>query len=73
MKTKNTEDVSPFMSAKEIASLLRCSRSSVSRIADRQRFTRLFLGSGERGMVRYMRSDIEKYLSKRTHKPAAAR
>jgi hypothetical protein len=71
MKTTTNVEPSPYMSAKEIALLFGCANSSIGRIAGRERFTRLCLGTGKRGMVRYLRSDVEKFVSKRLYKPAA--
>ena len=51
----------PFISPKELADRWRCSRSSVDRIAERAGLKRLYLGVGRRGMVRYMREEVERY------------
>lgn len=52
---------SPYLAPKELADRWRCSRSSVDRIAQRAGLKRLCLGSGARGMVRYIREEVEKY------------
>ena len=54
-------DVSPYMSARELAERWRCARSSVERIARREGFTRAYLGEGPNGMVRYIRKEVEAY------------
>ena len=51
----------PFISPKELAQRWRCSRSSVDRIARRAGLTRLCLGEGENGMVRYLRKEVVAY------------
>ena len=50
---------SPYVSPKELAARWRCSRSQVDRIARRAGFTKLALGTGRNGIVRYLRSDVE--------------
>ena len=52
---------SPFISAREIAERWRCARSSVDRIARRAALRRIYLGGGARGMVRYLREEVEQY------------
>jgi hypothetical protein len=49
------------VSPRELAIRWQCSRSSVDRIARRAGFTRLCLGEGRNGLVRYLRQDVEKY------------
>ena len=54
--------VSPeFVSPRELSARWQCSRSSVDRIARRAGFTRLCLGTGRNGMVRYRRKEVEAY------------
>jgi hypothetical protein len=60
-KSKPKADPGPFISPKELAERWRCSRSSVDRIAERAGLKRLYLGVGRRGMVRYIREEVEKY------------
>jgi hypothetical protein len=52
---------SPHISPKELAKRWQCSRSSVDRIARRAKLTRLCLGEGPNGMVRYLRKEVEAY------------
>jgi len=52
---------SPYLSPKELAQRWRCSRSSVDRIAQRASLSRLCLGEGRNGMVRYLRKEVEAY------------
>ena len=51
----------PFLSARELADRWRCSRSSVDRIARRAGLTRLCLGEGTNGMVRFLRNEVEAF------------
>ncbi|MFB3429622.1 MAG: hypothetical protein ABL309_01750 [Phycisphaerales bacterium] len=55
------EPASPFVAPKELAERWRCSRSSVDRIAERAGLKRLYLGVGQRGMVRYIREEVGRY------------
>lgn len=49
---------SPYLSPKELSHRWRCSRSSVDRIARRGGLTRLNLGEGQNGIVRYLRGEV---------------
>lgn len=49
------------MAPKELATRWSCSRSSVDRIARRAGLSRLCLGEGRNGMVRYVRDEVEQY------------
>ena len=51
----------PYCSPQELARRWQCSRSSVDRIARRAGFSRLCLGEGRNGMVRYLRREVEAY------------
>jgi hypothetical protein len=53
--------VSPYLAPKELAMRWRCSRSTVDRIARREGFTRVCLGTGNNGMVRYLRKEVIAY------------
>lgn len=55
-KEQSTE--SPYVSPKELSHRWRCSRSSVDRIARRGGLTRLNLGEGHNGIVRYLRGEV---------------
>ncbi len=52
---------SVYFSPRELAQRWRCSRSSVDRIARRAGLTRLCLGEGNNGMVRYVRTEVIAY------------
>ncbi len=52
---------SPYFSPNELAERWRCARSSVDRIAIRNGIRRVYLGGGVRGMVRYLREEVEHY------------
>jgi hypothetical protein len=64
-KASDVLERSEFVSPKELAIRWQCSRSSVDRIARRNHFTRLCLGEGENGMVRYLRKEVEAYEASR--------
>ncbi len=51
----------PYLSPKELAERWRCARSSVDRIAQRAGLRRVCLGGGKRGMVRYLREEVESF------------
>lgn len=57
--------VSPYVSPKELQERWRCSRSSVDRIVRRAGLTRLCLGEGRNGIVRYNRKEVEEFEIKR--------
>lgn len=59
----------PYLSPKELAERWCCSRSSVLRIALRAGLTRLYLGEGRNGIIRYLRKEIEAYEAERQVKP----
>lgn len=59
--THPTAEPSPYLSPKELAARWRCARSSVDRIARRAGLTRLCLGTGRTGMVRYLREEVQRY------------
>lgn len=50
-----------YISPKELAARWQCSRSSVDRIARRAGLSRLYLGEGRNGIVRYVRQEVEAY------------
>lgn len=60
---KTTEPITPpkYLSPNELADRWRCARSSVDRIAQRAGLRRVCLGGGLRGMVRYLREEVERY------------
>jgi len=55
----NQAQPSPYVSPRELAQRWRCSRASVDRIARRAGLTRLYLGEGSNGIVRFIRQEIE--------------
>ena len=57
--TKTQEGPPIYVSPGELAIRWQCSRSSVDRIARRLCLTRLCLGNGRNGMVRYVRKEVE--------------
>lgn len=61
---RNTQDKpseSPYIAPRALAHRWQCARSSVDRIAVRAGLTRVYLGGGTRGMVRYLREEVERY------------
>lgn len=60
-----TKPPSPFLSPNELAERWRCARSSVDRITRRAGLRRVYLGGGTRGMVRYLREEVERYENSR--------
>jgi hypothetical protein len=63
---KNTQnDNSPYISPAELSARWRCARSSVARICGRARLKKLYLGEGKNGIVRYLRTEVEKLEQKR--------
>jgi len=60
-----SEDKSPYISPTELAERWRCARSSVDRIARRAGLTRLYLGVGNNGIVRYVKEEVVKYEASR--------
>ncbi len=61
----NAPALSPYLSPKELQERWRCSRSSVDRIARRAGLSRLCLGEGRNGIVRYNRKEVEALEAKR--------
>lgn len=58
-------EVSPYISPKELQNRWQCSRSSVDRIARRTGLSRVCLGDGKNGIVRYVREEAEAYEASR--------
>lgn len=69
--TQTPPHPSPYCSPKELAERWSCSRSTVLRIANRAGLTRLYLGEGKNGIVRYLRKEVEAYEAQRQVKPVA--
>jgi hypothetical protein len=62
--SKPTEDL-PFFSPLELAQRWRVSRTSVDRICRRAGFTRMLLGAGKNGVVRYLKKEVTAYEASR--------
>ncbi len=60
-KSKSSSTQSPYISPNELAHRWQCSRSSVDRIAFRSGLTRMCLGKGRSGIVRYIREEVEAF------------
>jgi len=65
MSRSELVDDSPYLTPKELARRWKCARSSVDRIARRHGFTRLCLGEGRNGAIRYVRKEVEAYEASR--------
>ena len=61
MRQRTEAESSPYCSPGELAVRWCCARSSVDRIARRAGLSRLCLGVGRNGMVRYIRKEVEAY------------
>ena len=64
---RNSESL--YISPNELSIRWQCSRSSVDRVARRASMTRICLGEGKNGMVRYLRAEALAYELTRTIKP----
>ena len=64
---------SPYIAPKELAQHWQCSRLSVDRIARRAGLTRLCLGEGRNGIVRYLRKEVQAYEQSRRVRMASDR
>jgi hypothetical protein len=58
-RTKKQQSDAPYIAPKELAQRWQCSRSSVDRITRRAGLTRMCLGEGKNGTVRYLREEVE--------------
>jgi hypothetical protein len=65
MNAQEERPESVYVSPNELSERWQCSRSSVDRITRRAGLTRLCLGSGRNGMVRYVRKEVEAYETER--------
>jgi len=63
---KNAQGDALYISPKELAKRWGCSRSSVDRIARRAGLTRLCLGEGKNGIIRYFQKEVMAYEASRT-------
>jgi len=68
MSAKGTSESKLYISPKELSERWQCSRSSVDRIARRIGLTRLCLGVGKNGLVRFVLKEIEAFEASRTLK-----
>lgn len=55
---KQSEKQEKYIRPNELAERWQCSRSSIDRIARKAGFTRLCLGEGKNGSVRYLREEV---------------
>ena len=56
---------STYIAPKELMYRWQCSRTQVDRIARREGLSRMLLGSGKNGMVRYRRHEVEELESRK--------
>jgi hypothetical protein len=63
-KRELSQNVSPYISPRELAERWQCSRSSVDRIARRAGLRRLCLGVGKNGNIRYLKKEVIAYEKK---------
>ena len=68
MRADRPSPASPYIAPRELVERWQCSRSSVDRIARRAGLTRLCLGHGRNGIVRYLREEVEAYEASRRSK-----
>jgi len=61
IRKEQTPTVSPYIAPRDLAKRWQCARSSVDRIARRAGLTRLCLGEGRNGIVRYIREEVQAY------------
>jgi hypothetical protein len=50
-----------YLSPRELAARWKCARSTADRIVSRAGLTKLFLGDGKNGMVRYLKDEVAAY------------
>lgn len=60
-QSENMDSEDTYIAPKQLARRWQCGRSSVDRIARRAGFTRICLGIGKNGMVRYVRKEVIAY------------
>ena len=60
-KNKQDQAESPYITPRELAQRWQCSRTSVDRIARQGGLSRLCLGSGANGTIRYDREEVIAY------------
>lgn len=64
-KQSQQPEPSPYVAPRELAERWQVSRSSVDRIARRASLTRVCLGEGKNGVVRFIRKEVEAYETSR--------
>jgi hypothetical protein len=72
MKKRKTEIMTKeelYVAPTELTERWRCGRSTVDRIAERERFTKLYLGCGKNGIVRFLWREVVTYEQSRLVKP----
>lgn len=62
---KHQREITPYISPNELAERWQCSRSSVDRIARRAGLSRLCIGEGKNGTIRYLKKEVIAYEKER--------
>jgi hypothetical protein len=60
-QTNDNSKESPYVPPKILTERWECSHSTDDRIAMREGFTRVCLGTGKNGIVRYLRKEVDAY------------
>ena len=55
----------PYLSPRELADRWKCARSTADRIVSRAGLTKVLLGEGKNGMVRYLKEEVAAYEASR--------
>ena len=58
-EARSSEQPLVYLSPRDLAVRWRCSRSTVDRIVEREGLTRLCLGEGQNGIIRYFLAEVE--------------
>jgi hypothetical protein len=58
-------DIDIYLSPRELAARWKCARSTADRIVTQAGLTKVLLGEGKNGMVRYLRAEVAAYETSR--------
>ena len=58
-------DIDVYLSPRELAARWKCARSTADRIVTQAGLTKVLLGEGKNGMVRYLRAEVAAYETSR--------
>jgi len=59
------DDRDPYLSPRELAARWKCARSTADRIVTQAGLTKVLLGEGKNGMVRYLKEEVVAYETSR--------